>query len=50
MKLPKSLRIRTKLISGFLVVAFIVALVGVIGYGATNKMYKIQKIQNTLLK
>lgn len=43
MKLPKSLRIRTKLISGFLVVAFIVALVGVIGYGATNKMYKIQE-------
>ena len=47
MKLPNDLKIRTfkirtKLISGFLAVALIVAVVGIIGYNATYKMYKVQ--------
>ena len=42
MKPSNSFRIRTKLISGFLVVALIVAIVGAMGYYSTNNMYKIQ--------
>lgn len=43
MKLSKSFKIRTKLISAFLFVALIVAVVGVIGYNATYNMYNIQE-------
>jgi methyl-accepting chemotaxis protein len=43
MKLSNNFKIRTKLISGFLTVALIVAVVGLIGYSATYKTYKIQE-------
>ncbi|KUO77529.1 MAG: hypothetical protein APF77_13855 [Clostridia bacterium BRH_c25] len=42
MKLSNNFKIRTKLVSGFLTVALIVAIVGLIGYNATYKMYKVQ--------
>lgn len=42
MKLVNNFKISSKLISGFLLVALIVAIVGLIGYDATNKMYKVQ--------
>ncbi len=43
MKHLGAFRIRTKLISGFLVVALIVAIVGVTGYYAICRMYEMQK-------
>lgn len=43
MKLFNGFKLRTKLITGFLIVALIVALVGFIGYYVSNKMYKIQE-------
>jgi len=42
MKSSNGFKIRTKLIAGFLTVALIVAIVGFIGYNATNKIYNIQ--------
>ncbi len=42
MKFLTNFKIRTKLIAGFLTVALIVAIVGVIGYNATFRMYKLQ--------
>lgn len=41
MKRSTSFKIRTKLITGFLAVALIVAVVGFIGYNATNRMYNV---------
>ena len=42
MKSSNGFKIRTKLIAGFLTVALIVAIVGFIGYNATNKIYNIK--------
>jgi methyl-accepting chemotaxis protein len=43
MKLSNNFKISTKLISGFLAVALIVAIVGLIGYNAAYKIYKVQE-------
>lgn len=43
MKLFDSFKLRTKLIAGFLTVALIIALVGIVGYNAANKMYENQE-------
>lgn len=42
MKLLNNLKIRSKLISGFLLVSLIVAIVGLMGYNAANNMFKVQ--------
>lgn len=43
MRRSNSFKISTKLIAGFLIVALIVAAVGVIGYNSTYNMYKMQE-------